>query len=622
MKPPFLEAINFTEEDFNDENKILLELRIHLVEKCNLKCIYCLSDAPFMTERKPINYKLTLDDIKNNIIEAKKLGIKTVCITGSGEPLLCDNLKELIEFIRSLDLKVVIFTNSLLLTKNFSKFLYENGVNLMVKLNSFKPEVNDNLVGIAGAQKIFLEKIKMLIDMGFAQKHMLALNCVITNENYEEIQEIFTFCRKNNIIPWIETLTITGRATREMIVSRNKIEKLYRKLAEIDKNLFGFEWEPDSPIVGASRRRYKYVCQIDVYGNLYHTDANITDDVGNVRNKSIKELVLSEKFKQLRDGDKHSKHFLSDNLDELANSIYKILTSRKFRAGTIPSEKTKQLILEKIKLKVSKNEPIELFQFWGGCKNPNLSIDYADLCEEATLDNLNRLNLEIKNTHPSGLKIWISPGDSRVERVNLIPHEKTLKYVRTLTTIAEQKKYNGLFTVVPLSTLYDKYSTRFEETLIKVRGRISKDVENHKDFGKLIANAKKNVFGKELESEGKIKARSINSARDYVIYRITEEEANIFREFKDCIRSFFIKYIPFYKQYIKETDEIIPHLDCSLVFFTGRKGNITQPWQAISREESGEILFLSQERLKILNVEFQFPKLIYPNKKINAAGGI
>jgi len=73
MKPPFLKAIDFSEEDFNNKDRKLLELRIHVTEKCNLKCIYCLSDAPFMTERSSTERKLTFEEIKNNILEAKKL---------------------------------------------------------------------------------------------------------------------------------------------------------------------------------------------------------------------------------------------------------------------------------------------------------------------------------------------------------------------------------------------------------------------------------------------------------------------------------------------------------------------------------------------------------------------
>ena len=82
-----------------------------------------------------------------------------------------------------------------------------------------------------------------------------------------------------------------------------------------------------------------------------------------------------------------------------------------------------------------------------------------------------------------------------------------------------------------------------------------------------------------------------------MLFRVAEEETMIFRDFDDCIRSFFIKYVPFYRQYIQDVNIIKPPLDCFLIFFTGNKGNITQPWQAMGKKDGDNILFLSQERL-------------------------
>ncbi len=604
MKPPFLKAIDFSEEDFNKKN-LLLELRIHVIKSCNLKCTYCLSNAPFMKEKNDKGKeKLSLNEIKENIKQAKELGIKTVSITGSGEPLLYKNIKELIKFIKRLGLEVVLFTNSLLLTKELADWLNNKNVSLMVKLNSFNPKINDKLVGVKGAQKVFLDRILMLVNMGFAKDKRLALNCVIFKENYNEIPDLFIFCRKNGIIPWIEIATITGRAKKEMKLPTEMIENLYKKLSIIDKKQFGFEWMPDSPIVGADKRRYKYVAQIDIYGNVYHTDANITNEVGNIREKSLCNLITSNRFIKLRDRDKHSRNFLEKEYSELSEKIYKVLTNKKFRTGALPSENTKKLILEKIESKISKNLPVKLLQFWGGCKNPNLPTDYAELCEEATLDNLKRLNDEAIKIYKPGLKIYISPGDGRVQNVNKIPKEKTEKYIKTLTKIAN--RYNELFSVIPISVLYEKYSTDFLTYLTKIKQEIINDIYSQPDFEKLVLNARKNVFGEDLKSESKVMERSRRAAEDYIIYRVAEEKTEIFREFDDCIRSFFIKYTPFYIKYIKDISKTKPRLDCLLVFYTGKKGNITQPWQAVGKNNGGKLSFLSQERLRNpLNLEKQ-----------------
>jgi len=136
---------------------------------------------------------------------------------------------------------------------------------------------------------------------------------------------------------------------------------------------------------------------------------------------------------------------VSENACEFSLEVFKKLTGRKYRAGSLPSSDAKEKILEKIRLKVAENRPVELFQFWGGCKNSNLGLDAAGLCEEATLDNFYRLNLEVKKVYSKGLKIYVSPGDKRVEEVNHVPCERTKKYVETLKSMAESKKYGGCF---------------------------------------------------------------------------------------------------------------------------------------------------------------------------------
>ena len=95
--------------------------------------------------------------------------------------------------------------------------------------------------------------------------------------------------------------------------------------------------------------------------------------------------------------------------------------------------------------------------------------------------------------------------------------------------------------------------------------------------------------------------RSRESSRDYCIYRASEEKAEIFKEFENYIRSYFVKYIPFYVPIgmnFEDIHQTKPMLDRSLLYYTGCKGNITQPWQALGKKEGNKILFLSQQRLK------------------------
>lgn len=292
---------------------------------------------------------------------------------------------------------------------------------------------------------------------------------------------------------------------------------------------------------------------------------------------------------------------MNDIPDSKTYDIFCILTNKRFRAGPLPPEKVKEKILLKINEKVRNDLPIKLFQFWGSCKNPNLLENDVDICEEATLNNLFCLAEEVKKVYSPGLKICISPGDGRVEGVNNIPHEKTALYVKGLERIASQEKYKNLFTIVTVSSLYNKYHIEFNNKINGVRKRISEDIEKQPGFEKLVANAGKNIFITTENQDNKdIKKQSIKSAKEYVIYRVAEEEVQIFRDFDDCIRSFFIKYIPFYKQFIADINLTKPDLECSLVLYTGGKGNVSQPWQSVGIIENNKVKFLGQTKIMSL----------------------
>jgi len=282
--------------------------------------------------------------------------------------------------------------------------------------------------------------------------------------------------------------------------------------------------------------------------------------------------------------------------DSVVENIYKILTQRNFRNGPLPEETRKKLVLENIHDKVSKNLPIMFLQFWGGSKNINLPIQEIDLCEEATLSQLSKMNEEIKRVYKPGLFFHIVPGDERVQIANKIPVDRTVNYVKSLANLAE--KYQGLFKVTPVSILYEKEN--FYQHFDKTKQNLTEKIISTSNFTKLVKGARNNICLTGSETEESIDESSKEAALNYSLVRANEEKAEIFKEFNDYIRSYFVKHIPFYQQ-IKLNFEDVgmtkPNLERSLFFYTGRKGNITQPWQAIGIKEGDHVKFISQTKL-------------------------
>jgi len=287
--------------------------------------------------------------------------------------------------------------------------------------------------------------------------------------------------------------------------------------------------------------------------------------------------------------------FLNDD-NLISENIYTILTQKNFRNGPLPSGKRKDLVLDNIKDKVSKNLPIKFLQFWGGSKNINLPVEETDLCEEATLTQLSKMNREVKKVYEPGLFFHIIPGDERVQIANKIPKDRTDKYVKSLTKIAAA--YSGLFEVTPVSILYSKKN--FYEYFDLTKNNLNGKIILTSNFEKLVKGARNNVLRVDNVSEEEIDNLSREAALNYSLVRAAEERAEIFKEFEDYIRSYFVKHIPFYEQIKLNFNNIEmtkPILERSLFFFTGRKGNITQPWQAVGIKDGENVIFASQTKM-------------------------
>lgn len=316
MRPPFLKAIDYSETDFQNasQKSHFLELRMPIVFKCNLKCIYCNQNALFVDEEQNIKKKattstyppLTTHERISLIEQVAEIGAKTVVLSGAGETTLSDDLLEIITAIRSNGLNCLVVSNLIPINEELGEKLYDMGVNVMGKLNTINPELQAGMVGLNNAYEVFFKKIMMMLKLGFTNYNRFSMNTVICKDNYNEILSLFVFCRENNIIPWIEKMTFEGRAEQEDDISSEDTIKLFEKIALLDRVIYGYEWDAVPPLIACpTYERYKYLFTIDMFGNAFPTNATQTYIAGNVRKQPLLEIYRSEQFQNTLKIDKH-----------------------------------------------------------------------------------------------------------------------------------------------------------------------------------------------------------------------------------------------------------------------------------------------------------------------------
>lgn len=252
--------------------RISLELSRH----CNLRCCYCYAQASL---RDPGG--LSDDELVRVVDQAVAVGACLVSIVAGGEPLLRPSMtisgRSLIDVANQRGCYCYLYTNCTLIDRRAAAFIAARDVSLVGKLNSLVDSVQDDLVGVPGSSLRIRRGIDALLDAGLAAQcpSRLALETIICPRNYEEIPTLWHFMRARNIVPEVEIPTLHGRALdhRSQVSfdpseASEKYRVLFCELARIDRDYYGYQWEPHPPFPAAACRLFENNLYINAQGGV------------------------------------------------------------------------------------------------------------------------------------------------------------------------------------------------------------------------------------------------------------------------------------------------------------------------------------------------------------------
>lgn len=157
-------------------------LRLSVTARCNLDCFYCHGEGNVSME------EMSFCEIKKILQDAAESGITTIKVTG-GEPLLREDISEIVGEIKRLGMVPALTTNGTLLEEHVPS-LKEAG---LTKINIGC----DSLTGILPKN---IERMKKGIlaakDVGLDVKiNMVAIKGI----NIDQIEEMLEFCKANSV---------------------------------------------------------------------------------------------------------------------------------------------------------------------------------------------------------------------------------------------------------------------------------------------------------------------------------------------------------------------------------------------------------------------------------------
>jgi len=178
----------------------------NMTRRCNLRCIHCYASA---RDGSPSG-ELSTREAKGMIDDLARFGVPVLLFSG-GEPLLRDDLVELVTYASRRQIRTVISTNGTLISSEVAKKLAEAGLAYAgISLDGLE-ETNDRLRGVQGAFKETLKGMENCQKAGIK----VGLRFTVSRLNVRDVPAIFDLIEKYDIPRLcIYHLVYTGRGSR------------------------------------------------------------------------------------------------------------------------------------------------------------------------------------------------------------------------------------------------------------------------------------------------------------------------------------------------------------------------------------------------------------------------
>ncbi len=161
----------------------------NITRACNLRCMHCYANA-----KDGSDDRITHSAAKRVIDDLSDFGVPVLLFSG-GEPLLREDIIELIRYAVKKGIRAVLSTNGTLITEDMAERLRDAGISYVgISLDGLE-EINDRFRGVKGAFKKAMEGIENCKKKGIK----VGLRFTINRFNASEVPKIFDLSKKEGI---------------------------------------------------------------------------------------------------------------------------------------------------------------------------------------------------------------------------------------------------------------------------------------------------------------------------------------------------------------------------------------------------------------------------------------
>jgi len=257
-------------------------LRISVTDRCDLRCIYCMSEDMTFLPREQL---LTLEEIERIARCFVELGVSKIRVTG-GEPLTRRNVVSLFQSIGALpDLSELTVTTNGTLLPEYAEPLKQAGVaRVNISLDTLR-EDRFRAITRTGHLHKTLSGIDAAVSAGFKR---LKLNAVVLkNRNHDEVIGLVRFAMNQGLdISFIEEMPLGH------IDEHNRAEAFYSSQHIIEDISGQYEMLPSTQSTGGPSRYFDIIGSKTRVGLISPHSHNFCDSCNRVRLTAEGRLLL------------------------------------------------------------------------------------------------------------------------------------------------------------------------------------------------------------------------------------------------------------------------------------------------------------------------------------------
>lgn len=185
MKKYFSFARDLLASHIFPNKKFAFSASVIITTKCNQQCSYCIY------YKKPPQDEMTASEVKKVIDDLSGRGIQRLCFTG-GEPLLREDLSELVDYAKEKHIITTVVSNGQLLRDRLD---YLKNTDILILSLDGQKTTHEKLRGEGT-----FENVISAIETAAGQKWVTFILCVITKHTtIEDLDFIIKTARKNNV---------------------------------------------------------------------------------------------------------------------------------------------------------------------------------------------------------------------------------------------------------------------------------------------------------------------------------------------------------------------------------------------------------------------------------------